>query len=103
MSEPIIPVCWICGAPLRMGITHNRNGKTALTLWCAEDGRHLRAFCNHRPVVEEVVARLEAQAAATPALSAGAAPPTTTEEALQKSSGGPGPAPSTKEKRRRAG
>ena len=91
MAEPTVPVCWICGAPLRVAITRNRNDKTALTLWCTEDGRHLRAFCNHRPVVEEVVARLEAQAAATPAITAGAEPPTPPDQALQKTSGGPAP------------
>ena len=89
MAEPSAPVCWICGTSLRLKITHNRNGKAALTLWCGEDGRHLRAFCNHRPVVEEVVARLEAQAAAGPALPAAADPAAPPEEALQNDSGGP--------------
>ena len=42
MVEPSVPVCWICGTPLRLKITHNRNGKAALTLWCGEDGRQLR-------------------------------------------------------------
>ena len=100
MAEPTVPVCWICGAPLRVGITRNRNDKTALTLWCGTDGRHLRAFCNHRPTVEEVVARLEAQAAATPAITAGAEPATPPAQALQKSSEGPAPAPVTKKRGR---
>lgn len=95
-------MCWICGAPLRVAITRNRNGKVALTLWCGADGRHLRAFCNHKPTVEEVVARLEAQAAATPALPAGAEPPAPTEEALQKTSEDRA-AKSVTKKRRRAG
>lgn len=102
MAEPTVPVCWICGAPLRVGITRNRNDKTALTLWCGTDGRHLRAFCNHRPVVEEVVARLEAQAADTPAAPAGAATPTPAEEALQNDSGGPAPAPVPRKRGRSA-
>lgn len=99
MSEPAAPVCWICGAPLRVGITHNRNGKVALTLWCGADGRHARMFCNHRPVVEEVVARLEAQAASTPALPARENAPAATEEALQNPSGGPAPAKATRKRR----
>ena len=102
MAEPAVPVCWICGAPLRVGITHNRNGKVALTLWCTEDGRHLRAFCNHKPVVQEVVARLEAHAPAVPALPAGAAPPATTLEAHQNDNGGPATTKATR-RRRRAG
>ncbi len=100
MAELPVPMCWICGAPLRVGITHNRNGKVALTLWCTEDGRHLRAFCNHKPTVEEVVARLEAQAAAAPAVTAGAEPPAPAEEALQKANGGPAAAPVAKKRRR---
>ena len=72
-----------------MAITPNRNGKVALTLWCGEDGRHLRAFCNHRQTVEEVVARLEAQATALPAITAGGEPPTPADPALQKTSEGP--------------
>src|SRR5579875_1411427 len=79
MAERAVPVCWICGAPLRVAISHNRNGKASLTLWCNEDGRHLRAFCNDRATVAEVVARLEAQAAAA---GGGASPP-----GLQKPSG----------------
>ena len=100
MAEPTAPVCWICGTSLRLKITHNRNGKAALTLWCGEDGRHLRAFCNHKSVVEEVVARLEAQAAAVPALPAAAEPAAPPEEALQNDSGGPTPAAVTKKRRR---
>jgi hypothetical protein len=60
-TERAVPTCWICGAPLRIGLTRNRKGKVALTLWCSSDGRHWRAFCNDRRTVEEVVARLEAQ------------------------------------------
>ena len=95
MAEPSVPVCWICGTPLRMKITHNRNGKAALTLWCGDDGRHLRAFCNHKPVVEEVVARLEAQADAAAPPTAAAAPP----EALQNASTTPTAAKSPKSRR----
>ena len=102
MAEPTLPVCWICGAPLRVAITRNRNDKTALTPWCGTDGRHLRAFCNHRPTVEEVVSRLEAQAAAVPALTAGNDPPAPTQQALQETSEDRATKPVAK-KRRRAG
>ena len=61
-SQPI-PACFICGAPLRVTLTHSTKGKVAVGLHCPTDGRHLRAFCNHRPFVEEVVAKVEAQAA----------------------------------------
>jgi hypothetical protein len=98
MAEPTVPVCWICGAPLRVAITRNRHAKTALTLWCGEDGRHLRAFCNHRPVVEEVVARLEAQAAVT-APAAGTEPAAPAQQALQNDSGGPERPKSTRKRR----
>ena len=98
MAEPSVPVCWICGTPLRLKITHNRNGKAALTLWCGEDGRHLRAFCNHKPVVEEIVARLEAQTAYVPVPAPGEAL-SSTEEALQKTSGEPAPAKATRKRR----
>ncbi len=101
MAEPTVPVCWICGAPLRVAITRNRNDKTALTL-CGTDGRHLRAFCNHRPAVEEVVPRLEAQAAAVPALTAGNDPPAPTQQALQETSEDRAAKPVAK-KRRQAG
>jgi len=61
-TEHPVPTCWICGAPLKVALTHNRNGKVALTLWCGTDGRHWRAFCNDKATVAEVVAKLEAQA-----------------------------------------
>ncbi len=57
-----IPVCSICGSPLRVTLTHSKKGNVAVGLHCPTDGRHLRAFCNHRPFVEEVVARAEAVA-----------------------------------------
>lgn len=99
MAEPSVPVCWICGTPLRLKITHNRNGKAALTLWCGEDGRHLRAFCNHKPVVEEIVVRLEAQAdVAAPPTAEGAA--TAPPEALQNASITPTAAKPPKRSRR---
>ena len=50
-----IPVCFICGAPLRVSLTHSKKGKVAVGLTCPTDGRHLRAFCNHRPFVETVI------------------------------------------------
>jgi hypothetical protein len=99
-TQTSLPTCFICGGPLRLALTRNKNGKVAVTLFCAEDGRHLRAFVNHRPWVEEVVARLEAQAAGTPALTAGADRPASTEEALQKPSGGLAPAKATRKRRR---
>ena len=99
MAEPTVPVCWICGAPLRVAITRNRHAKTALTLWCGEDGRHLRAFCNHRPVVEEIVSRLEAQADAASAPAAGG-PATPAPGALQNASTTPSAGKSTKQSRR---
>lgn len=57
-----IPTCWICGEPLRVGLAHRKSGKASLMLWCSIDGRHWRSFVNHAPTVEEIVARLEAQA-----------------------------------------
>ncbi|MDA8064641.1 MAG: hypothetical protein M0031_03920 [Thermaerobacter sp.] len=59
-----LPTCFICGASLRVSITHSKKGKVAVALTCPTDGRHLRAFCNHRPFVEEVVARVETDEAA---------------------------------------
>ena len=85
MVEPSVPVWWNCGTTLRLKITHNRNGKAALTLWCGEDGRQLRALCNHRPVIEGIVARLEAQAnTAVPPTAEGAA--AAAPEAIQNAS-----------------
>lgn len=97
-----LPTCFICGGPLRLALTRNKNAKVAVTLFCAEDGRHLRAFVNHRPWVEQVVAELEAQAAAVPALTAGVEP-LGRPEALQNDNGGPATAKATRSKRRRAG
>jgi hypothetical protein len=61
-----LPPCFICGSPLRIALTRNRNGKVAVTLYCGADGRHLRAFVNHRPWVEQVVAGAEAAGLSLP-------------------------------------
>jgi hypothetical protein len=63
-----LPSCFICGTPLRMALTRNRRGKVAVTLFCGVDGRHLRAFVNHRPWVEQVLAGAEAAGLGAPAL-----------------------------------
>ena len=57
--EREVPVCWICGSALLVRSTRNRKGKPAITLWCPQDGRHLRAFCNDMPVVEEMLKRID--------------------------------------------
>lgn len=63
-SNQPIPACFICGSPLKVTLTHSKKGKVAVGLTCPTDGRHLRAFCNHRPFVEEIVRRVADQAKA---------------------------------------
>ena len=61
MTTEGIP-CPICGAPLAVSVTTNRNGKHAVSLHCPQDGRHIRAFINHRPFVQETIDRMLAEA-----------------------------------------
>lgn len=56
-----LPSCWICSAPLKVAIAHRkRSGRPSIMLFCGEDARHWRSFCNHEPTVRELVQRLEA-------------------------------------------
>jgi hypothetical protein len=81
MTAEGIP-CPICGAPLAASVTTNRNGKHAVSLHCPEDGRHMRAFINHRPFVQETIDRMLAEAerlgTGRPAWAAGQAGPDST-------------------------
>ncbi len=47
--------CPICGAPMRLIVTTNKNGKHAIGVFCPQDGRHFRGFINHRPYVDQVI------------------------------------------------
>ncbi len=54
------PECPICNHPLSVELARGRrSGKPFVMLRCAQDGRHFRAFINHRPYVEEVLRQLE--------------------------------------------
>ena len=56
----ILPGCPICSRPLSVELARGRrSGKPFVMLRCAQDGRHFRAFINHRPYVEEVLRQLE--------------------------------------------
>ena len=56
----ILPGCPICSRPLSVELAWGRkSGKPFVMLRCAQDGRHFRAFINHRPYVEEVLRQLE--------------------------------------------
>ena len=52
--------CPICGQSLSVELARGRkSGKPFVMLRCVQDGRHYRAFINHRPYVEEVLRQLE--------------------------------------------
>jgi hypothetical protein len=52
--------CPVCGDPLSFQIARGRkSGKVFLMLKCLRDGRHFRGFINHRPLVEELIKKLE--------------------------------------------
>jgi hypothetical protein len=52
--------CPVCGDPLTFQIARGRkSGKVFLMLKCLRDGRHFRGFINHRPLVEELIQKLE--------------------------------------------
>jgi hypothetical protein len=52
--------CPVCGDPLSFQIARGRkSGKAFLMLKCLRDGRHFRGFINHRPLVEELIQKLE--------------------------------------------
>ena len=54
--------CPICGQSLSVELARGRkSGKPFVMLRCVQDGRHFRAFINHRPYVEEVLSRLESR------------------------------------------
>lgn len=79
MAEQATIPCPICAEALRVSVTTNRNGKHAISLHCPKDGRHIRAFINHRPFVEEALTRMTAAEEARQATGDGAR----AEEALQ--------------------
>ena len=92
--------CPICGTTLAVSVTTNRNGKHAVGLHCPKDGRHIRAFINHRPFVEETIERTlaeaERQGKGLPTWATAPAP------ALQNDNGGPAPKAATKKRGRSA-
>ena len=47
--------------PLEELARGRKSGKPFVMLRCVQDGRHYRAFINHRPYVEEVLNRLESR------------------------------------------
>lgn len=56
-----MPSCLICGEPLSLRLaTGRKSGKPFVMLLCTKDGRHFRAFINHRPYVRQVLETLEA-------------------------------------------
>ena len=58
LNQPI--QCPVCGDPLSFQIARGRkSGKVFLMLKCLRDGRHFRGFINHRPLVEELIQKLE--------------------------------------------
>lgn len=60
MTTQALP-CVICGNPLTVRLAHGRkSGKAFVSLVCAVDGRHFRAFISHRPYVQQLLERLEA-------------------------------------------
>ena len=57
-----LPCCPICGHALSLRLARGRrSGKPFVMLVCVEDGRHFRAFINHRPYVQQVLDQLEAR------------------------------------------
>ena len=56
------PQCPICDRPLSVELARGRkSGKPFVMLRCVQDGRHFRAFINHRPYVEEVLSHVESR------------------------------------------
>ena len=52
--------CPVCGVALSVRLARGRkSGKPFIMLICSRDGRHFRAFINHRPYVQQVLDRLE--------------------------------------------
>jgi len=55
-----MPPCPICGNQLSLKLAKGRkSNKPFVMLMCLKDGRHFRAFINHKPYVERVLERLE--------------------------------------------
>lgn len=51
-----LPRCPICNQPLSIQLARGRkSGKPFVMLICTMDGRHFRAFINHRPYVQNII------------------------------------------------
>jgi hypothetical protein len=60
--------CPICGAALTLSLCRpSRAGKNSLHVPCPVEGRHLRGFIAHQPLVDEVLDQLQKIASAAPA------------------------------------
>ena len=52
--------CFICDSPLTLGLCRpSRTGKRTLHIRCPTDGRHLRGFIAHQPLMDEVLDQLQ--------------------------------------------
>ena len=61
-------LCPICGAALTLPPCRpSRAGKNSLHVRCPVEGRHLRGFIAHQPLVDEVLGQLQQIASAGPA------------------------------------
>ena len=96
MAEQAAIPCPICAEALRFTVCTNRNGKHSIGVHCPQDGRHFRGFVNHRPFVEDALARMAEAEEAQQARGDG----DRAEEALQNDNGGHAAPPVTKKRRR---
>ena len=53
-----MPSCLVCGAPLRVSLTHPKKAGVGLALTCPVEPRHFRGFCNYEPFVRQILARI---------------------------------------------
>lgn len=61
-TESTLP-CFVCGTPMTLGLCRpNKAGKRSLHIRCPKDGRHLRGFIAHQPLVEEVLDQVQRMA-----------------------------------------
>jgi hypothetical protein len=61
--------CPICGAALTLSPCRpSRAGKNSLHVRCPVEGRHLRGFITHQPLVDEVLDQVQKIASEGPAL-----------------------------------